>query len=345
MEKQLINEIARIKELLSTNQLITESVPAKGVREIFKSLGEINFKKLFSFATEEEVNLIKSASKSEKTLKSIEAAFEKLIKEVNWSSLAKDIIGRELFGPNFAKALKNEISKVAKGTKTKEEVIRGFDNFFDAHSATKNLDDLKKSLMSEIDSKLDDAIKKIPDTSGMLSQEAQSIFNAFNKTLSSKQAEFLNGIAKKINKLTPTELLQANNELKNIAAGTVQDAITRLSQAKDVISKTKAENYQKILDKVKDYLNISSKAVGGVNKTYLLKAIVTIVSLCFIMGVWQWLKTTWVGKKISEGGGAISDTVLPDETTTPENETTPEKPDNSGKTLIGYKPDGTPVYQ
>jgi hypothetical protein len=337
MEKQLINEIARIKELLSPNQLITESsIPAKGVRAIFKSLGEINFKKLFSFATEEDIKLIKSASNTKKTLEAIEATFEKLIKSVNWSSLAKDIIGNELFGKNFSKALNNEISKVGKGIKTKEEVIREFDNFFDAHSATKNLEDLKKSLMSEIESKLDDVIKKIPDTSGVLSQEAEAIFLAAGKKMSSKQAEFLNGIAKKIDKLTPTELLQANNELKNIAAGTVQDAITRLSQAKDIISKTKAENYQKILDKVKDYLNISSKAVGGVNKTYLVKAILTIVSLCFIMGVWQWLKTTWVGKKISEGGGAISDTVLPGDTTTPENETTPEKPDNSGEDKVDW---------
>jgi len=320
MEKQLINEIARIKELLSTNQLITESVPAKTVKEIFKSLGEINFKKLFSFATEEDVKLIKTS----KSIKSVEATFEKLIKSVNWSSLAKDIIGNELFGKNFTKILNNEIQKVGKGIKTKEESIKAFDSFLDTYSATKNLDNLKKSLISEIESKLDDAVKKIPDTSGVLSQEAQSIFNAFGKTMSTKQAEFLNGIAKKINKLTPAELLQANNELKNIAAGTVQDAITRLSQAKDTISKTKAENYQKILDKVVNYLNISSKATGGVNKTYLVKAIVTIVTLCFIMGIWQLVKDTRIGKIISSGGSAISDTVLPDETTPPENETAPE---------------------
>jgi hypothetical protein len=116
MEKQLINEIARIKELLSTNQLITESVPAKTVREIFKSLGEINFKKLFSFATEEDVKLIKTS----KSIKSVEATFEKLIKSVNWGSLAKDIIGNELFGKNFTKILNNEIQKVGKGIKTKE---------------------------------------------------------------------------------------------------------------------------------------------------------------------------------------------------------------------------------
>jgi hypothetical protein len=30
---------------------------------------------------------------------------------------------------------------------------------------------------------------------------------------------------------------------------------------------------------------------------------------------------------------------------TPDKETTPEKPDNDGKTFVGYKPDGTPVYQ
>jgi hypothetical protein len=331
MEKQLINEIARIKELLSTNQLITESVPAKTVREIFKSLGEINFKKLFSFATEEDVKLIKTS----KNINKVEATFEKLIKSVNWGSLAKDIIGRELFGPNFAKILNNEIQKVGKGIKTKEESIKAFDSFLDTYSATKNLDNLKKSLISEIESKLDDAVKKIPDTSGVLSQEAQSIFNAFGKTMSTKQAEFLNGIAKKINKLTPTELLQANNELKNIAAGTVQDAITRLSQAKDIISKTKAEKYQKLLEKVKDYLNMSTKAVGGVNKTYLIKAIITLVVLCLLMGIWQLVKDTRIGKMISSGGSAISDTVLPGDTTTPDN----------GGTYQGLDDNGNPIFK
>lgn len=343
MEKQLINEIARIKELLSINQLITESsVPAKGVREIFKSLGELNFKKLFSFATEEDIKLIKSASSTPKTLKAVEATFEKLIKSVNWSSLAKDIIGNKLFGKNFSQALENEISKVAKGTKTKEEVIREFDNFFDTHSATKNLDNLKKSLMDEINIKLDDAVKKIPDTSGQLSSQAETIFDSFGKKLSVESATFLNSIAGKITKLKPEEIVKANIELRNIASGTVQDAINRLGTAKDLASKTKKENYQKSLNTGIDYLNLSTEAVGNVKLKYLIKAAKIIIGLCLAMGVWVYVKDTWVGKLLSSGGGAIIDKItpdIPDNGTTPENETTPENgatPDNGGENKVDW---------
>jgi hypothetical protein len=320
MEKQLINEITRIKELLLTNQLINESVvPPKVVREIFKDLGEFNFRKLFGFASDADVKVIKTS----KNGKAIEQTFEKLIKNVNWNSLAKDIIGNELFGKNFTKILNNEIQKVGKGIKTKEESIKAFDSFLDTYSATKNLEDLKKALISEIDSKLNVAVSKISDTSGVLSQQAQSIFNAFGKTMSSQQAEFLNGIAKKINKLTPTELLQANNELKNIAAGTVQDAITRLSQAKDTIDKAKADKLQKLLDKVVNYLNMSTKATGGVNKKYLLSAIGTLATICIIVGIYVWGKDTFIGKLLGVGGSAIVDKITPDvpDTNTPPEET------------------------
>jgi hypothetical protein len=337
MEKQLINEIARIKELLSTNQLITESVPAKTVREIFKSLGEINFKKLFSFATEEDVKLIKSASNTKKTLEAIEATFERLIKSVNWSSLAKDIIGNELFGKNFSKALNNEISKVGKGIKTKEEVIREFDNFFDAHSATKNLEDLKKSLMSEIESKLDDVIKKIPDTSGVLSKEAEVIFLAAGKKMTSAQAELLNDLSKKMNKLSKSEFLQLEAELTKLTLGTAEAVITRLNKAGDTLSKAKLEKFTKMIDNAKKYLNAAATGVRGVFNMNILKAVICILLAFTAVGAISGVKNIPIiggllSKWFDSGVETVGEKITPDNETTPENETTPNK---GGGTLTG----------
>lgn len=331
MEKQLINEIARIKELLSTNQLITESsVPAKGVRAIFKSLGEFNFKKLFSFATEEDIKLIKSKVNTKKTVEAIEATFERLINNVNWSSLAKDIIGNKLFGENFAEALENEISKVVKGTKTKEEVIREFDVFFDTHSATKNLDDLKKSLMDEINIKLDDAIKKIPDTSGVLSKEAEAIFLAAGKKMTSEQAKLLNDLSRKMNKLNKSDFLQLEAELTKLTLGPAEAVIARLNKADDTVSKLKLERFTKMIDNAKKYLNVAATGVRGVFNMNLLKAVICILLAFTAVGAISGVKNIpilgpllsgWfdsgvekVGEKITpdNGGGSNDDIVAPD---------------------------------
>jgi hypothetical protein len=79
-----------------------------------------------------------------------------------------------------------------------------------------------------------------------------------------------------------------------------------------------------------DYLNLSTEAVGNVILKYLIKAAKIIIGLCLAMGVWVYVKDTWVGKLLSSGGGAIIDKItpdIPDNGTTPENETTP---DNGG---------------
>jgi len=338
MEKQLINEIARIKELLSTNQLITESVPAKGVREIFKALGEINFKKLFSFATEEDVKLIKAS----KSTKAVEAAFEKLIKSVNWSSLAKDIIGRELFGPNFAKALKNEINKVVNGTKTREEVIREFDNFFDSHSATKNLEDLKKSLMSEIESKLDNVVKKIPDTSGVLSQEAEVIFLAAGKKMTSAQAELLNDLSKKMNKLSKSEFLQLEAELTKLTLGTAEAVIARLNKAGDTLSKAKLEKFTKMIDNAKKYLNAAATGVRGVFNMNILKAVICILLAFTAVGAISGVKNIPIiggllSKWFDSGVETVGEKITPDNGTTPDN--------GGGGTYQGLDDNGNPIFK
>ena len=78
----------------------------------------------------------------------------------DWSRLAKDIIGNELFGKNFSKVLKKEINKVVTGVKTKNDVMTQFRNFFNNHSSTKDRKELKDALMSEISSKIDEAVLK-----------------------------------------------------------------------------------------------------------------------------------------------------------------------------------------
>jgi hypothetical protein len=92
--------------------------------------------------------------------KSKNSTSEPKLEPNDWSRLAKDIIGNELYGKNFSKALKNEINKVVSGKKTKNDVVVEFNNFFNNHSSTKDRKELKNALMSEISSKIDEAVLK-----------------------------------------------------------------------------------------------------------------------------------------------------------------------------------------
>lgn len=76
----------------------------------------------------------------------------------DWSRIAKDFIGNELFGKNFTKVLKKEINKVVAGVKTKNDVMTQFTLFFDNYSATKDREEFKNALLSEISSKIDEDV-------------------------------------------------------------------------------------------------------------------------------------------------------------------------------------------
>lgn len=154
----------------------------------------------------------------------------------------------------------------------------------------------------------------------LINDDAEAIFNIANKKLTPAQSMLLNNAAKNINNLSPLEMVKVNNELKKLGAGPIQDAITNLKNAEDFISKSKGVKYQKVLDKIVEYTNITTGAVAGVNKSKLLKATGGILLLLLALGLWSTYKDGFIGKFISAGGSFAKDAITPEVPSTPDNQ-------------------------
>ena len=193
------------------------------------------------------------------------------------------------------------MKNVASGSITREEALRDIESVVETWTRNQGVPELGPELVKKLE-------QKLPDVSGVLGRDAEAIFNLVGKKMSQEQADFFNKMADKIKSLNSKDALILQQELYNITgnSGALQQAIDRLNQAGDIVSKAKADKFQKILNKIKDYLNISSKAVAGVDKGNLIKASIGIVVLLGLIGLYDSItKIPILGGFISGGVNLI----------------------------------------
>jgi hypothetical protein len=171
----------------------------------------------------------------------------------------------------------------------------------------------------------------------VLSKEAEVIFLAAGKKMTSAQAELLNDLSKKMNKLSKSEFLQLEAELTKLTLGTAEAVITRLNKAGDTLSKAKLEKFTKMIDNAKKYLNAAATGVRGVFNMNILKAVICILLAFTAVGAISGVKNIPIiggllSKWFDSGVETVGEKITPDNETTPENETTPNK---GGGTLTG----------
>jgi hypothetical protein len=84
-----------------------------------------------------------------------------------------------------------------------------------------------------------------------------------------------------LTKLSPEQIIQVENALKRITSqdGLLQQSINRMKQAKDMSSKLKAENAQKLLDNSIENLNMGTTSIGKIKLWRLIKSIGTVFLL------------------------------------------------------------------
>jgi hypothetical protein len=298
MKKELVLEIARMNQLM-INEAI-EPAAIKFVKSVIKEF-PFEYKKLFTAFGAEEEQAMKTLEKRGAKAAEVETAVEKLLLKVNWGELANSLLKNKKLGGALDAFIEGKMKNVASGSITREEALRDIESVVETWTRNQGVPELGPELVKKLE-------QKLPDVSGVLGRDAEAIFNLVGKKMSQEQADFFNKMADKIKSLNSKDALILQQELYNITgnSGALQQAIDRLNQAGDIVSKAKADKFQKILNKIKDYLNISSKAVAGVDKGNLIKASIGIVVLLGLIGLYDSItKIPILGGFISGGVNLI----------------------------------------
>jgi len=172
-----------------------------------------------------------------------------------------------------------------------------------------------------------------PKLTGSLSQEAESIFLAAGKRMTSSQAQLLNDLAQKMNKLSKSEFIQLDSELRKLNLGTVNQVINRLRAADDELSKIKLEKFKNLMKKSTEYLNAAATGVRGVFNKNTLYAIICILLAFTTIGAISDIKnipilgpllSRWLSSGVEKVGDKLTPGETPDDNTPPDDETTPD---------------------
>lgn len=280
MKKELLEEIIKINHFYNRINEAINPVPAvRMIKSLVKEIPEGGFKKLFSVFGQEEENAYKILQKPKAKAAEIEAAVEKLLQNINFSELAAHLLENKKLGTQIDNFIESKIKNIESGTISKEKALQDLESVLTRWSEMEGLPELGPELVKKLENKFKSAVA--PDFGGILSREAEEIFNLTGRKLSTADAKLLNDVYNKLTKLKPAEIIQVENALKRITSqdGILQQSINKLKQANDVSSKMKAENFQKGLNKAIGYLNMASGEVGKVKILSLLKTIAVIYGI------------------------------------------------------------------
>ena len=282
MKKELLEEILKINHFYNRiNEAINPAPAVRFVKNLMKEVPEGAFKKMFTVFGQEEEDAYKILQKTKNKAGEVESAVEKLIQNIDFSVLAAHLLENKKLGTQIETFIDSKIKNIESGTITKEKALEDLESVLTRWSEIEGIPELGPELLKKVQNKFESAVA--PDFGGLLSREAEEIFNLSGRKLSTADAKLLNDIYDKLTKLKPQEIIQVENALKRITKqdGILQQSINRMKQAKDASSKMKAENLQKLLNSAIETLNTVA-TLGGKVKIGALFSTIAKIYLCFI---------------------------------------------------------------
>jgi hypothetical protein len=292
MKKELLEEILKINHFYNRiNEAINPTPALKLVKNLIKDVPEGAFKNMFSVFGQEEEEAYKILQKTKNKAGEVESAVAKLIQNIDFSKLAAHLLENKKLGTQIETFIDTKIKNIESGTISKEKALNDLESVLTRWTEMEGIPELGPELLKKVQSRFESAVA--PDFSGILSREAEEIFNLTGRKLSTNDAKLLNDVYNKLTKLKPAEIVQIENALKRITNqdGILQQSINRMKQAKDASSKMKAENLQKALDKSVGYLNIASTSIGKVKIISLIKGIGVIFGIILAFKIYKAFNT------------------------------------------------------
>jgi hypothetical protein len=209
----------------------------------------------------------------------VESAVGKLIQSLDFSKLASHLIENKKLGTQIENFINTKISNIKSGNISKEKALKDLEDVLSTWTENEGIPELGPELFRKVAKKLE--VVSAPDVSGILKHEAEEIFRLTGKQVSTADAQLLNKVYRKLTKLSPEQIIQVENALKRITSqdGLLQQSINRMKQAKDMSSKLKAENAQKLLDNSIENLNMGTTSIGKIKLWRLIKSIGTVFLL------------------------------------------------------------------
>ena len=263
MKNELINEVTRIKSMMIINEssLINE-ITLPGI-----------IKELMTVLKSEQKLIISKFLKNEIIDEVEKVAFSKFVN----SSKGK------LFISNLKNRVNNEIFDTLKQKTALDKIAK-------MEQSAKDWKAVKSSVKPAVNDLID------------IKPEIASFFGNTGRKITAEQSQFLddtmNKVQRGIHKLSPTEFMKLENELKQMGVS-LQNTVTKLNNSKDIIQKQKAKRYQDMLNKFTSSLNATTTAVGSVKIGLMVKTVLYGILLYALTGIFFKLKGTSIWQWIS----------------------------------------------
>jgi|694.fasta_scaffold101446_4 hypothetical protein len=280
MKKELLEEILKINHFYNRmNEAVNPAPAVKFVKSLIKDIPEGAFKKMFANFGKEEENAYEILQRTKNKAGDVESAVGKLIQSLDFSKLASHLIENKKLGTQIENFINTKISNIKSGNISKEKALKDLEDVLSTWTENEGIPELGPELFRKVAKKLE--VVSAPDVSGILKHEAEEIFRLTGKQVSTADAQLLNKVYRKLTKLSPEQIIQVENALKRITSqdGLLQQSINRMKQAKDMSSKLKAENAQKLLDNSIENLNMGTTSIGKIKLWRLIKSIGTVFLL------------------------------------------------------------------
>jgi hypothetical protein len=326
MKKELLEEILKINHFYNRmNEAVNPAPAVKFVKSLIRDIPEGAFKKMFSKFGQEEEDAYKILQQTKNKAGDVESAVGKLIQNLDFSVLAAHLLENQKLGKQIEDFIGKKIINIKSGNISKEKALEELESVLSRWTETEGIPELGPELFRKVAQKLE--VVSAPDVSGILKHQAEEIFKLTGKQVSTADAQLLNNVYRKLTKLSPEQIIDVENALKRITGqdGLLRQSVDRMKQAKDMSSKLKAERLEKALNKIVDYLNIASTAVGKVKLWNLMLAIGVLYGLYILYKLKSELQSIpYIGKYFSSSEPSTSSstpTKSPASTNKPEEET------------------------
>lgn len=240
MEKRIISEINRINTLIESNLLNEQAPPIVNfVRRLIRTYGDDVTKNMIrqgDDAAESTLNAIKRGEQI------TDDAADYLVRNLDFGRIAINLFDNAGFGRAYREKMREAAQAIKSGSKTRQEIIRQFENAIDQSDALADApDELLVALKQQLPDILDDVIRKYnSEIFRKIGQTSRKIFNKLPlvsrnlKTIVNvlaEQAKGIENLKSEVESLINSNIVDLT-DLKNVRRQ-IEDKLATIERIKD----------------------------------------------------------------------------------------------------------------